>query len=179
MPRNISRSSLAARGGSSFLEKCPNYCTLDSATCKLHLVQFRLLPQAVSESDKRQRISLHGDILRDRHTAGGIAEILPFDDFVAADYFLYLLGQSSREGEAFRMRWRPWSALYLHRAPAFLTSAKHKRIADELVKAFGFSDIDEMKKRLMECVPFLEKLFSKGIWIQPIRKLDIERIGTQ
>jgi hypothetical protein len=45
------KPSLAAHGESSFLQKCPNYCTLNSATCKLHLAQFRLLPQAVSLDD--------------------------------------------------------------------------------------------------------------------------------
>lgn len=134
----------------------------------------------LQESNKRQRMSLHADMLHERHTKGGLAEIMPFEDFVAADYFLYLLGQlSSNDDSRPFLAWRPWSTLYLGRAPAFLVSAERKRIADELVKTFGVPDIETMRKRLIECVPILEKLFNSGIWMQPITTQNIHRIGTR
>lgn len=141
----------------------------------------RHLPLLLNEGAKRQRLSLHADILQERHTkGGGLAEILPFDDFVAADYFLYLFGElSSGNGPELFMTWRPWSTLYLHRAPMFLRNAEHKPVADALVRLTRVSDVDQLKKRLIECVPLLEKLFSNGIWMQPITKQDIDRIGTR
>ena len=55
------------------------------------------LPSVLDESPRRQRMSLHADVLNERHTKGGLAAIMPMDEFVAADYFLFLLGEMPPE----------------------------------------------------------------------------------
>jgi hypothetical protein len=37
--------------------------------------------------------SLHADMLRERHTSGDLADLVPFDEFMAADYLLFLRGE--------------------------------------------------------------------------------------
>ena len=36
------------------------------------------------------RMSVHADLLHDRHTSGSLAAIVPEEDFTAADFFLFL-----------------------------------------------------------------------------------------
>src|SRR5207247_9954719 len=45
-------------------------------------------------SHERRRMSVHADILKSRHAPErALGQIIPFDDFVAADYFLFLRGE--------------------------------------------------------------------------------------
>lgn len=42
------------------------------------------------ESQERSRISYHGDLLNEHHSKGELAGILPFEEFVDGDFFLFL-----------------------------------------------------------------------------------------
>ena len=133
------------------------------------------------EAQKRSRMSLHADILHARHTKdGGLGKVLPFDDFVAADFFLFLFGElPPPEAPSMFIEWRPWSTLYLQRAPMFMRSAEVSQTAEKIAKVLKTGNIAELKKRLTERAPRLAKLFSSGWWDYPIRTEDIERIGTR
>jgi len=59
-------------------------------------------------------VCLHSNILNERHTAGGLAAIMPMNELVAADYFLFLLAELPPEQPPdCRHHWRPWSAICL------------------------------------------------------------------
>jgi hypothetical protein len=135
----------------------------------------------IDENTKRRRISAHADILNDRHTTGGLATIMPMDDFMAADYFLFLLGEipPPRELYSLSFEWRPWSALFLKQPPMFLRNAEHQRVAYQLMKLFHVTTIEEFRERLAERTPNLSKLFQGGFWDNPLRAEDINRIGTR
>ena len=133
------------------------------------------------ENPKRRRVSIHADILRDRHSkGGGLETIMPFDDLMNADFFLFLLRESMPDDTYFKMSyWRAWSCLFLRQPPIFIKNAASKGIADNLVKVFRLSNTDEFKKLLIEHGPNIAKLFRQdAFWDYPIRKEDIERIGT-
>lgn len=137
----------------------------------------------IDESPKRRRISLHADILHERHTTGGLAAVLSFDDFAAADYFLFLAGELRHETppDTF-FEWRPWSALYLKRAPTFLLNAEKTSVAVQVARAIGVPSVAEFKKRLAERAPRITLLFrgSGGFWYeQPLRDQDIQRIASR
>jgi hypothetical protein len=84
---------------------------------------------------------------------------------MAADYFLFLLGEISPETAAYSLlEWRPWSALYLKRAPMFLRNAEYQRVADRLLKLFHIASVEEFRKRLAERTPHLGKLFHAVFW---------------
>ncbi len=137
------------------------------------------LPSLIDESRKRQRMSLHADLLKERHTTGGLAEIMPMDDFMAADYFLFLLGEIPPDSADVRLEWRPWSALYLHRPPIFFRNAEYKRAAGELMELFHVASVEEFRKRLVERTPLLERMFQNGFWDNPLGRDDINRFGTR
>ena len=138
------------------------------------------LPSLLDESHRRHRLSLHADLLHERHTRGGLAGVSPFEDFASADYFLFLLGElPPEEAPDYAMKWRPWSALYLKRAPLFLVSAEQKSVADESSKVLGLPNVGEFKKRLAERSSRVELLFREGWWDHPLTSRDIERIGSR
>lgn len=104
--------------------------------------------RSMQEGSRRHRVSLPADILNERHTIGGLAALLPMEEFVAADYFLFLMGElPPGEGSHFSFSWRPWSTIYLHGTPVFLRNAERKQIAKELMKLFGIDSAEELGRR--------------------------------
>jgi hypothetical protein len=138
------------------------------------------LPSLMDESSRKGRMCLHADILNERHTTGGLAATMPMAEFVAADYFLFLLREMLPEDAPTSFfDWRPWSTLYLDHSPMFLRNAEYKRSLEQIMKLFHISSIEEFRKRLMERGPLLRRLFDRGFWRYPIRTEDIEKIGTR
>jgi hypothetical protein len=138
------------------------------------------LMSLIDESSRKRRMSLHADILNTRHTTGGLAAIMPMEDFMAGDYFLFLLGEMlPKDATNAFFEWRPWSALYLKRTPMFLRNAEHKRIATQIMKLFHIASAEEFRKRLLERGPRLSKLFSTGFWDSPLKTEDVDRFGTR
>jgi hypothetical protein len=130
------------------------------------------------ESRTKGRVSLHADMLKQRHTAGGLAVIMPFEDFIPADYLLFLIGEIPPD-TAPGLVWRPWSALYLRRSPLFLRTAEFHNSALRLMNLCRISSLQEFKKRLIERTPILEKLFQGAFWASPLEQAEIERIGSR
>ncbi len=132
------------------------------------------------EGQKAQRMSLHADILHERHSSGGLATILPFDEFTGADLFLYLRAElSPKESPGHRMMWRPWSTLYLRSPPSFILQAELNSDAREIAQTLGVDSINDFKTRLSERGPRLRQLFSNGFWDWPVNRESIDRIGTR
>jgi hypothetical protein len=133
----------------------------------------------IDESPRRQRISFHADILKERHTTGGLAEGMPMETLMAADYFLYLFGEMSQEAwnRGF-FAWNPWSALFLKRAPVFLRHAEHRQVAETLVRVFRLPSVEEFRNRLRERAPHLRQLYGRGFWDDPFKEEYAARFGT-
>ncbi|MCB1470432.1 MAG: hypothetical protein KDK08_25525, partial [Rhizobiaceae bacterium] len=84
----------------------------------------------IDESAKRHRISLHGDLLSERHSGeGGLSAVLPMQELMEADFFLFLLSQTFKDDTGLRRHyWRAWSCLYLSQAPKFVRDSSRTRI---------------------------------------------------
>jgi hypothetical protein len=132
----------------------------------------------LDESRRRNRVSLHADILKSRHSTGGLGTLLPFDDFLAADFLLFLRGELAAEQPGSFITWRPWSALYLNRAPLFMRLAENQKTALQVAKVAGVPNIAEFKSRFRQRAPKLRELF-RSFWDWPIDDADIDRIGMQ
>ncbi len=136
------------------------------------------LPTFIDEGNRRRRVSLHADTLNERHTSGGLAAIMPIDDFADADYLLFLRGVIPPQNVGLMIQWRPWSALYLKHSPMFLRRAEYRNVANSLAKFLGAPSVDELKKRLSERTPEVERMFADGLWASPLEMRDIEGIGS-
>ena len=123
---------------------------------------------------------MHADLLKQRHSEGGaLAAIMPFQEFMNGDYFLFLLSTTLSDPKGYGSRsWRPWSCLYLHETPTFLHAAERKSVATALTKLFKLTNVDAFKHVVAEQGSKLRSMFGGVFWDNPIENEDIQRIGT-
>jgi hypothetical protein len=134
-----------------------------------------------AESAKRRRMCFHADLLQLRHTTGGLSGVMPFEAFVAADFFLFLRAElPPQQATSASHAWRAWSCVFLNRCPMFILSAERKVTAERIANALNVPSISELQRRLAERGPSVHTLFERGIFRGfPISKEVIERIGTR
>jgi len=135
------------------------------------------LPLLDDESHKKRRVSIRADIIKERHTSGLLASVVPLEEFIANDFFLFLLGTITQPANN-RHRWIPWSIIYIEQTPAFIKKAQHKQYAMQLRGLFNLPSIEELKIKLKEKYPSANRLFS-GMWDLPISDSDIDKIDTK
>lgn len=125
----------------------------------------------LAEGRNKKRLSLHADILKDRHNAGELASIRPFKDFAEADFFLHLYGEGQTT-ERFAGDWYPRSDIWLRDTPRFIFEAVDYPTAMKICSALKISDVDELKRRL-------NHLAIRWDGIPPISSTDINAIGSE
>jgi hypothetical protein len=135
------------------------------------------LPLLGDESRKKARLSLRADILKARHTTGGLAAVLPFDDFMAADLFMFLRGELPPTSPGPHFEWNPWTCIYLQTVPLFLQRTSSRAIAVQVGKALGVLGADEFKKRLQERIGNLGRRYSE--LAVDLRPQDFDFVATQ
>jgi len=128
-------------------------------------------PLLIDEGTKRKRLSFHGDILKDRHGQGLLAEVVPFNIFAEADFFLHLWGPGTTTGE-YRSGWYPRSDIWLRHNPRFVVEAIDYPTAMRICGALQITDVDELKRRL-------SNLQIRYEWHPPASKTDIDKIGSE
>jgi hypothetical protein len=111
-------------------------------------------------SDQRGRLSVHADILKARYSPDRpLGQVMPFDDFTAADYFLFLRGELAAETPPTGgLAWRPWAGLYLDSAPRFIRDAVSAAVAKRIVAALALPDVPTFCRRLSERADRLRRL---------------------
>ena len=84
----------------------------------------------LDQRNQRLRLAgraLHKNVLRERHTEGALANAMPHEEFVEADFFLSMAAYSLAKGDGLKY-WRPWSVVGLvSQVPSFLVRAKAAR----------------------------------------------------
>jgi hypothetical protein len=147
-----------------------------------HAVSFGAasdLLEALDEAAERRRVlSVHAELLEARHSSGPLARV-PFDDFVAADYFLFLRGELPHDVSPQRgFEWRPWSTARMRAVPWFLREAIRTSVALELATALRVESVRDLRKRLLERAPRLDLLWRSPGWESPLTRSVFEQVGT-
>ena len=134
-----------------------------------------------NERLKLNRVSLHADLLKDRHEAGRLGELSPWRRFQDADVFLYLRSAFELPELDLWKVWRPWSAALLQGGcPGYLLEAVQRERAEQLVGALGVGNLAELRSRLKERAGGLQKLFgSRNPFYDPFESLKPDLIGTK
>lgn len=120
-----------------------------------------------AESGSRRRVSLHADMLKERHERAPLSAVCDFDEFVDADYFAFLRAElppaSSPYDALGAAIWRPWSSIYAERRmPAFVTRAQTRGYAEKLLPALALPNVETFAARFRERGMNIRKL-----WRQP------------
>jgi len=144
-----------------------------------YLSEYLQLLDSRNDRLKLRRMSLHADLLNKRHSEGDLGKLVPMQQFMEADYFLFLRGFQEEHTFSDWSTWRPWSALYLHMVPSYIQDAVRLKNAEKLLAPMGVKDIDELKTLLSEEAPRLAQLYRNGFWDHPISSFDVTTIGSR
>src|SRR6202043_2379559 len=114
-----------------------------------------------------------------RHTEGELAKYVTMEEFVEADFFLYLQAQTQGDEEPKQAAlWWPWSWLHIEHPPRFLQRAKNASFANQLFHALGVNNLEALRQRLQErTIPFT-KYIAYQTFFHPISDFDYSTIGT-
>lgn len=116
-----------------------------------------------------RRKSVHADILNERHTEDDISNIVPMQQLMGADLFLYL--RSSR--------WAPWSILYMTSPPRYLLEASHKKYAEQLLKPLGVETIEEFREQMAKRLDGLKSAFGVIWYSRFVDHINPNNIGSR
>lgn len=127
--------------------------------------------QVIENRNQRRelrRMSLHADILKQRHDLPLIAEYVSFEAFVEADVFLALRERG----------WTPWSSVYLDFVPRFMVAAQSSAYAQRLARAIGLSGVKGVGDRISKTSDYLASMWRRGRWHSPLEDFDVETIAS-
>jgi hypothetical protein len=127
------------------------------------------------------RVSIHADILYERHSKGELATAVPCKEFLDADYFLFLRADFTRNKESEWVEWRPWSVLLMKDKPKFIVEATSKKYAEALLEPLGISDIEQLRILLKERPAVLKRFYRQAVfWDPPLTEyFDPASIGSK
>jgi hypothetical protein len=125
------------------------------------------------------RMSLHADLLKERHSSGELGQLIPIEHFAEADYFLFLRAQLSPTEAPKWIEWKAWGALNLNQVPRYLRLAEREKYAQALLPALDVSDVETLKDRMSTRAGQLNGLWPKGFWSGPVRTGDVQKLGTR
>ena len=133
------------------------------------------LPLVLGKAERK--LSMHAEILRDRHSEGELSIRCPMDIFCAGDYFLALRSLVVEETLAPGIKiWTPWSVIYLDDTPRFIAEASRPAEAEKLATLLGVGGIATLRQRLKERTPLLLRLYGGlGYWDGP--RVNLNGIG--
>lgn len=152
------------------------------------LVSFGYISKHVGLLDYRNkrlkfnRISVHADILKERHTEGDLAVLVTMQQLMDADYFLFLRTILGKEKPKWRYLWKPWSTIFMQsNPPRFLLQATRKSHAEKLLHPLGVQDVETLKARLIERGPMIAEVFGGRFYcdLNPLEYFDVNDIAVR
>jgi hypothetical protein len=119
-----------------------------------------------------KRVSIHADILNERHTEGELGSLVPMRLFVEADFFLFL-----REGSG----WSPISNNYIgNQPPKFLVEAVSAKFAQKLLRPLQMDSIETFRLTVAARREKLRGFFgNRSLFFFPFDDFNPNIIGTR
>ena len=128
----------------------------------------------------KNRISLMGDILKDRYTNSQLAELISHQEFLEADYFLFMRTVSQNETmEYIGDVWCPRACVLLERPPSYILKAESKRFLEHMLPATGLGDADTFVKNFSSKHGVFKRYFHSGWKDDPLEYFDTKKLGQR
>ncbi len=121
----------------------------------------------------------HSEILNQRHTNGKIVEIVPMQQFIEADFFLFILSETKTKDDS-DSYWHGWSLLYMEQTPKYLLEAKKVDFAKQLLLPLGLEKIEKLRHLISHAKTRLEQIWSNSSPASPylpLKNFNPEDIG--
>jgi hypothetical protein len=127
--------------------------------------------------------SLQANLLHERHSKSDLANLVPIEKFIEADYFLFLRDVLKPATPPDWIRWRAWSTVCMGQPARFLRESTRRDFAQQLALSLGLADIPTLRNRLNERRGALTEIWNYGFnspWFDPnLERFDIRTIGSR
>lgn len=131
-------------------------------------------PLLADESKRRNRLDLRSDILKERHTTGGLASVAPFREFAETDLFLYFHGEGQTTSERdYHSMWYPVSIIWLEDIPTFIVDAEDYPTAMKITDTLLIGSLDEFRTRIRSTTRMRSGAFPA------LSTVDLSKIGSR
>jgi len=124
---------------------------------------------------KLNLMTLHGKLLAERHGEGELGRVVPLQQFMDADLFLFF--RSNRSDD--QSNWDPFSTSNMYNLPRYLVEAVQRRYAERLLKPIGVESIDMLCRRLARRKAQHVRWFDSRMHYDPLEGFDVDKIGTE
>jgi len=129
---------------------------------------------------KKNRVTLMGDMLKERFTNSQLSQLLSHKDFLEADYFLFMRTVSHDENPKYLHDvWCPRACVWLKHTPSYIIKAESKRFLAAMLPATGFSDEASFKENFIKKHGAFTRYFSAGWKDDPLEDFDLNKLGTR
>jgi hypothetical protein len=150
------------------------------------LMPFTIISSRVQLLDLRNdrlqldRYSVHADLLNKRHTEGELGRLVPMNQLIDADCFLYLRAAVADPKPEAWGQWQAWSTLYMGgRVPRYLIEAYDKKFAQTLLRPLSVSDVEVLRSRLTERAYKVKEIFQGNWSFDLLERFNAREIGTR
>lgn len=127
-----------------------------------------------------RRISVIGDLFKERFTKSELSQLVTHMEFLEADYFLFMRTVSHEDNlQSLWNVWCPRSCVWLDRPPSYIVKAEGKRFLGKIVKATGFEKSEEFVENFKRSHSVFTKYFSSGWKDDPLEYFDFNKIGAR
>jgi hypothetical protein len=142
------------------------------------VVSFTYVSQSARSWEHKS--STHANLLNERHTEGELAQVVPMQQFMDADCFLFLRAEFL-EAEASRWinAWKPWSTLNMEQAPRYLLEATRAKYAQKLLRPLGVDNIVNLRASIAKGAARLRQIHGSLYPFHPFGSFNPETIGRQ
>ncbi len=129
------------------------------------------------------RLSIHADLLNERHTQGNLAEVAPMEEFINADCFLFLRAEFQQLSKINSFyRWVAWSSIYIKQPPRYLVEAYRIKNAQKLLAPLKIDNVEMLRNSMIKVIPKFREAFRNNLfqlWPFPIGDFDPEAIASR
>jgi hypothetical protein len=127
-----------------------------------------------------RRISVMGDLFKERFTQSELSQLVTHKDFLEADYFLFMRTVCHEDNlESLWNVWCPRSCVWLDGPPSYIVKAESKRFLEKIAKATGFEKSEEFVENFKRSHSVFTRYFSRGWKGDPLEHFDLNKIGTR
>ncbi len=108
------------------------------------------------------RVSIHADLLNERHTEGKLSKIVPMEQFIDAYFFLFIRAEINKSEEHLLMYWNPFIFIYIQKIPRYFIEADRYKNAARILEPLNIESVEELRKSMIDITSQIRERFAHG-----------------
>ena len=128
-----------------------------------------------------RRTSLTADILEQRFRNTRVSDLIEFEEYMEADYFIFLHSlchMADTENYYHKELWFPFSSIHMNKNPRYIVKSESKRFLEILAKVSGCTESNAFIDRLRISSRFIHEMWPHTFYYGPLENYNFEKLGT-